>query len=199
MAKRGHTKSKTTKIAVKTVEKILLDRSETKHSANTVSTEINTTGTITHLTSINQGTTEITRIGDKITPTSLTIKFCLENKNAGAIFASCVRLMIVRSRIPDRFLVAGDMPSTILSKSDYNKIFVLYDKLMTVTGGDGGGPQAITRKVFIKKKRFLRLTYVAGGNIDLNGVYFYRVGDKAPANADAPDIQAAFDLSFKDV
>ncbi len=106
--------------------------------------------------------------------------------------------MIVRSRLPDRFLVVGDMP-TLLGKTNYNNIFVLYDKFLTVTGNAGSGPQSITRKVFIKKKRFLRLTFAAGTLIDLNGVYFYRVGDKAAANADAPDIQASFDLSFKDV
>jgi len=175
-----------------------LDRSETKHSSIAISTEINTTATITHLSNIGQGTTEITRIGDKITPVSMTIKYCLENANIGSQKPSCSRIMIVRSRLPDRFLVAADCPS-LLGKSNYNRIFVLYDKLLSVTGNAGAGPQSIVRKVFIKKKRFLRLTYQAGGNIDLNGLYFYRIGEFAPASADAPDFKGEFDLSFKDV
>ncbi len=198
MARQGRTRKSTTKVARKVVENILLDRSETKHRHVDINIEINNVSSITHLSGVAQGTTEITRVGDKITPVALTWKYCLENINVGSQLPACVRLMIVRSRIPDRLLVITDLP-TLLGKSDYNKIFVLYDKMMTVTGNAGAGPQSITRKVFIKKKRFLRLTYVAGGVIDLNGVYFYAIGDTAAANANSPDLKAAFDLSFKDV
>ncbi len=185
-------------MAKKVVENILLDRSETKHRSTQINAEVNNIGAITHLSGISQGSTETTRVGDKITPVSLTWKFCLENINVGSQLPSCVRLMIVRSRIPDRFLVVADLP-TLLGKSDYNNIFVLYDKYLTVSGNAGAGPQSITRKVFIKKKRFLRLTYKATTLIDLNGIYFFAVGDTAPANANSPDIKGNFELSFKDI
>ncbi len=183
----------------KVVKKIILDNSETKFDEGSFSFEINTTKTIQRLANVGQGVTEITRVGDKITPIGLNIKFCISNANAGINGPSCSRLMIVRSRIPDRVLAVTDMPG-LLNKSDYNKIFVLYDKYFTVTGPDGSGPQSITRKIFIKKKRFLRLEYVAGSSdTALNMPYVYVVGDFAAANGNAPDIKLMYNLSYKDI
>ncbi len=181
------------------MKRIILNESETKFDEGSFITEINTTKAIQRLANVGQGLTETTRIGDKITPVGLNVKFCIKNNNAGINGTSCSRLMIVRSRIPDRVLAVTDMPG-LLNKTDYNKIFVLYDKIFTVTGPDGSGPQNVSRKIFIKKKRFLRLEYVAGSSdTALNMPYVYVVGDFAAANGNAPDIELMYNLSYKDI
>lgn len=178
--------------------KVLRDTSETKYVASAINVEANTTGNLTNVTVINQGTKETERIGDKIWPDSMTMKFCLENNNVTTQTA-CVRLMIVRSRLAKTALVVGDFPG-LLARTDYNTMFVLYDKFLVVGGTSSAGPQTISRKIFIKKKRFLRMEYLAANNtIALNGIYIYIVSDAAPASVIAPDITALTTLAFKDI
>ncbi len=187
-----------TKGLAKKVKAIIMDVSETKHKDTTITVEVNSAKSITHLTPIAQGTTETTRIGDKLHPIGLTVHMCLGNSNAGINGASCSRIMIARSRL-GRALTVSDFP-VLQGITDYNKIFVLYDKYITVTGPDGAGPQSIARKIFIKKKRFLRCEYAPGSTTTvLNGVYLYTVGDFAAANGNAPDLEAQCHLSFKDI
>ncbi len=173
------------------------ETSETKIHDQTITTEVNSTGSLTHITGIAQGVTEVTRIGDRLWPKSLTVQLCLKNGNASAA-ASCNRVMIVRSRL-QRALTSSDLPA-VQGITDYNKIFVLYDKYITVTGPDGAGPQSVTRKIFIKKKRFLRLEYAAASTVTvMNGVYIWLVGDFAAANAAAPDIEIQTHMAYNDL
>ncbi len=186
------------RVTAKQIVKVMLNESETKHKDTTITVEVNTAKSITHLTPIAQGTSETTRIGDKLLPIGLTVNMCLKNANAGINGPSCSRIMIARSRL-GRALTVSDF-SVVQGITDYNKIFVLYDKYITVTGPDGAGPQSIARKIFIKKKRFLRCEYAPGSTTTvLNGVYLYTVGDFAAANGNAPDLEAQCHLSFKDI
>jgi len=180
------------------VVKAVRDMAEVKHLTTTGVLEINTLGFLSHVSGVGAGSNSNSRIGSKLRPLSLTMKLCVQNDNTGIAGSSCFRLMIVRARV-NAALALADMPN-LLDTANYAKYFVLYDKFMTITGPAGGGPQVLSRKIFIKAKRFLEIQYDgASSTVGNNLIYVYFVGDHAVTDGRAPDADWSTLLSFNDL
>ncbi len=178
----------------KSVVKVIESTAEQKtHGISFGPTNITATQQLVGLTEVPIGTLTNERIGNKWRPQGLSFRYCIR-RDANTSVGACIRIMIVRSRLVDA-LVITDFP--LLNKtSNYNRIFVLYDKIHVVTGATGAGPQVITRKGFIKKKRLLEMvsSFASTTNIK-NALVLMFVTD---AGSLYPTIEGSFNLTFID-
>ncbi len=174
--------------------KVIEKTAETKFFASSLSNQTIGTGqSVNNLSQITSGTTENTRIGNKWRPMGLAFRYCIKQENPAAA-PICMRIMIVRSRRVDA-LGTTDFP-LINATSDYTRIFVLYDKMHTVSGKDSTGPNVIVRKGFIKKKRLLQMESDFGSSTNIkNALYFMYVSDN---NTLRPVITWSTNLTFID-
>ncbi len=176
------------------IVKVIEKTAETKNFSAFLSNQsVGTTQVLNHLTGVPSGTNESTRIGNKWRPQGLAFRYCIKQNNATAA-PICIRIMIVRARRVDALGIT-DLP-LINATSDYTRIFVLYDKMHTVSGANSTGPNVITRKGFIQKKRLLQMESDVGSTTNIkNSCYLMHVSDN---NVLTPSITWLTNLTFID-
>jgi hypothetical protein len=146
-------------------------------------------GTIASLSDVTQGTTDITRVGDKLTMNSVELKFFAVPGTA--TLYSVVRLVVFLWRddttpTVNDLMQAGAgtsmLPLSPLDHDDRAKRKILYDKYFTMTydnyGANQYGANAIkVFKTFMDLKKWnLRdrtVSYFAGGTAGFNKIWIF--------------------------
>lgn len=136
-----------------------------------------TTGNVQELSLLAEGTTNNTRVGDKISPTSLRVRL-KANINASAT-ATQVRMMIFTWKIDAPAgtgdLITGDAITGFKSENDKYKSKILYDKVFQLN--------SVNRPEIFVSRKFKVPKYIAyqtGSSIaNTNGLYILLISDEA--------------------
>lgn len=156
---------------------------EYKHLDTFYSNTVGLGGTVFAITGALQGVSDSQRVGDKITTTSLMIKYMLSQYDAPF---NTFRVICLRARsgasVPavGNVLLTGTGPqSTLPSLWHYNidwfrsgKAKVLYDKCFTLQGPNTDEPGTITRSVKIPFRTNIQYQ---GGTINANNQIYMMV------------------------
>lgn len=165
---------------------------ETKYFSNNFTTALSAAGAVTHMTTIAQGDTALTRDGNKLTLKSCIIKasFVLSPDAGGATLpdVGLVRFIVFQDtqQVADGIPAVTDVLETASATSLYNKSIegpkrfkILWDKLFTipvygssnVTATNQLGGKVLKRWIFPTRKQ----VYYNGPaltDIQRNGLYF---------------------------
>lgn len=161
--------------------------SETKMRSVTSAgfSNVSSTGDFTELTTLSQGATETTRVGDQVLLRKLYFQRAFALVPNASISNNLCRMLVVQSKSGP--LVAGDMPTNPTANCDVDKMYVLYDKIFSVyaTVHDGtnfAGGSHVTVK---KKIKFSKPTVVEFNDATTaarkNGIYIYLIASSAGA------------------
>jgi len=156
---------------------------ERKHLDTFYSNTVGLSGTVFAITGALQGVSDTQRIGDKITTTSIMIKYMLSQHDAPY---NTFRVVCVRARsgatvpaVGNVFLNGSGPQSTMPSLWHYNldwfrsgKAKILYDKCFTLQGPNTDEPGTITRSVKIPFRTNIQYQ---GGTISANNQIYMMV------------------------
>ncbi len=163
------------------------DKETGVHTFGSAGSDVSTTATFFDLGLIGQGSTNLLRIGNRIKPMSLNLKFLVQGSDS----TNVVRIMIVKGY---RTLTAADGPATIAATFDRDDGLVMFDRLYgtSVTGG----PNVHMENLHLFPKGDMH--YDGSSTTSLRGgLYFFLVSDSGAASH--PQIVFQGILYFKDV
>ncbi len=165
------------------IRSIVRRQSETKFQTieQLTYTDVGTAGTIIDLTSIPQGVTANTRIGDRITATKLFVQKIFRLEDSTSSQAS-LRVMLVQSK--GSTLLAANMPG-FCEPADLAQMFIIKDIMLTMTSNtlniagnmfSGSAPTRIRWKV----KKLPKAIIYYDGAISVpktHGVYLWMIAE----------------------
>lgn len=180
---------------------------EVKHSDVHDSGTCTQAGDVTNLTSIAQGTTSVTRSGDKITPTSFKMKYYVRF-NTSATGPVGVRVLLVQSKsidaaatytvsdILDLSPASGEEHLSNYTWNQSRRFRVLYDKIHTLYD-QAGHFQQINGFINIPGSRLHNVRFNPGSSTQVvyGGLNLICLSDE-PTNP--PSWNAVGRLAFKD-
>ncbi len=195
-ATRGRPRQNTVpKKLYKQISTVINKKAEHKYLDTTLAQNIIDAGTVTKLTSVPAGTTDITRTGDKLSVTSLHVCGLVEADGASA----CCRLIFFQWHPDDG--VDAPVPLSILQTATFSSHYdhdhgsnykILSDKTF---------PCSITGKNQYFISYFINgfkpvVKYHSAGVQGQDNIYLLTIGDKI--TTDFPDIKATTRLSYVD-
>lgn len=189
MARGGQLKkSKTAKTmqASRSMRKVA--RSELRKFQETNFWDINITqvatwgGAIHSLTAVPQGTADQNRIGDKLTPVSMTFRYHVISPTSGVIRLIFFRYKLSSTPVPGDVLISTNLGTSFGVTSGYehdlrSDFEVLHDVTLGSTAGSSS--ELIVRKKFKKMASSKKIEFVASGASGRNKVYLLVIGNKA--------------------
>jgi len=191
------------------VRKAIKYSGESKYFYTNIGTSnVDWNGLIQNLTLVPQGTTDVTRIGDSLTPMSLEVRGHLVLNQAGRQY--CMGRMLIFRWLQDTddtsptvtdvldFVGSDQVVLSAIAhdkREDYN---ILYDSgpfLLTTIGASGYSDQIFNMKKTIKLAG-KEIKFVGGGTNARNHIYAIFVSDVPAVNQ--PYCRFAFKLNYKD-
>lgn len=170
-------------------------RGESKYLLSNANTSVTYNGTLARLSSIPQSagaSTDTTRIGDAVQPTSLQLTYTFYNIGAAGVnpYESDCRVIVFRWLVDDSLsaptagLILNSVGGIYSAISTFNhdqrgNFEVLYDKLHLISNSTlqpSNKPVRASIKVNSKK-----IQYVAGATNGLNNIYILTIGDSDTA------------------
>jgi len=163
------------------------DKETGVHTFGSAGSDVTTTASFFDLALIGQGSTNVLRIGNRIKPMSLNLKFLVQ----GVDSTNILRIMIVKGY---RTLTAADGPSSIAAVFDRDDGLVMFDRLY---GTDAtAGPNVHSENLHLFPKGDIH--YDGSSTTSLRGgLYFFLVSDSGAVAH--PQIVFQGILYFKDV
>lgn len=182
----------------KKVERVLNKQSELKYYYSSLDTTVGTTASILSLSSISQGNSVTTRVGDRVNPTSLSIR----GRVAVADAYNLVRILVFKwnnnnlSDSPTSAELISNISSgeaiTTSAPLVHKNYKMLLDKTLVVTTDNA----ARYFKYNIKLNRDKEILFNAGANNGHGLYYVCVVSDSAAASH--PDVYLQSRLRFRD-
>ena len=162
---------------------------------------ITNTATIFSLTDVPQGSTDITRIGDKLNATTLDFRWSIQSAASGNTVQRC-RLLVFQwnndtdPTQTDIILVVAGLETKAPYNTDRSAMYkIMYDKTVTV-GEPATGWQLSTglfrRKIKIPNKN---VTYQAGSTTGQNKIWFLAISE---SSSNSPVLDLVSRLNFSD-
>lgn len=175
----------------------LMKLSETKYHDKDYALGADLNGAIVDLSSIGQGSTDVTRDGDKALPTSLFVGFSV----IGETYSGIVRMIIFRwidTGIPTPGNICEGLGGNYATISPFvhdlrGNFQVLRDKHYRVS--NNGGSEIVT-DVFTMKLAKKTLQYYQGGVSARNKIYALLITDRSLATS--PNIYLTTRMNYKD-
>jgi len=192
----------------KKIQKAILSRFEGKYRAfrATVATDIRwDVPLLFALSDVPQGNTDITRIGDKLTPTSLEVNYLLQVSQGATTNVGSIRVTVFRwhpyydtetPALGNIFSATGDVAAyqSPINHDDRNQFNILYDKIINLNSK--AKPQRqISFKMSLANKP---CSYRAGSTTAVSeGIYTFFTSDNATAGL-TQLVSADCRLNYKD-
>lgn len=158
---------------------------------------VDSTGSITSVSDISQGDTDITRDGDQVYLRS--IEFVWEADVADTF--NQVRFIVVQWYPPTTPVVSdvliGTGTTTFFMPYNHDKRFnfkILYDRTVTV---DTNTPSKLSRKIQVIRGFRRRIQYLGGATDGTNKIYVLKISDSGAASH--PLVDNYFKLNFSDM
>jgi len=199
-------KSKLTQPDIRLVRKVINEGREVKF-ADTVynAVAVGWNGmTIATLSAITTGTTDQTRVGDKIKPYSVKMQYYIA-ASGSAYVTSCRVLVVQINQLNTGLTYSQVLESAYLGTlnapnaqyaNDYKDNFkVLYDKTHMLQYVPAAGNAIVGATVRINKFPLGPIKYVAGGSSHYNGIYVFAVSSEQTAT---PNFYGTMRLKYTD-
>lgn len=186
------------KIIKKAVQASAAKRERKFHEYTITTAAVSYSGSMYNLGVVTQGTSDTTRIGDTISPTSLTV--CLNFAASATDSYNLVRIIVVQAKttislVSEVLMWTGTInaPAAFYNKDLRNNYTVLYDKRRNISSSVG--PASTCFDINVKVSRPIH--YLAGtGTIVSGGLYLIAVSDSAAVTH--PDISGYSRIRFTD-
>lgn len=195
---RGMNATKVRKIASSVINSNAEQKFLTTESINTY-TSIDATGSVTHLSAVPQGDTDLTRDGDSLTLISLQFKMAWLASGDTSNMCRCIIFQWYGNTTPviGNVLPGSGAVGAVLEPyvHDGRKMFsVLYDKTLFVNPVSIPGNMAVRNIYKIPKKKIF---YFAGGTTTpINGIYMIFLSDSTAISH--PSVVYSAKLNFYD-